>query len=266
MSISAKVVAHSVNNHGIEITTLVLKYPRYIHSEFMTHRVFSRNASSSRAIPVLKCIEAVKSDPVEPIWVKNQPGMQADHLLDGSDLKDASLAWDLAREQTINHCRFLVEVGVHKQIINRMLEPFSHITVIVTSTEWENFFNLRITPHAQQEICELATCMRDAIKESTPEQLDVSQWHLPFVTEGEKEIFMLETQKQLSVGRNARVSYLNHDKSSPDIYKDKGLHDQLLSSRHMSPFEHIATPGLDTGFCANFRGWKQYRWEVENEV
>ena len=154
MTITAKIIADSISPAGARLTTLQLRYPRFIHAEFMTHRMFSRNASSSRAIPVERLIQDVLDDPAMPVfWGKNQPGMQAreDHHalvggegVSGYDHFDDSItreaAWLISRGIAIQHAREFAKAGYHKQIVNRLLEPFSHINVVVTATEWENFF------------------------------------------------------------------------------------------------------------------------------
>lgn len=141
MTISAIVIADTISPAGKRITTLQLRYPRMVHSEFMTHRVFSRNASSSRAIPVERLIEDVLRDTAMPIhWGKNQPGMQARKkhdapvLLDGTFVSNEN-AWLAARDQAIEAARAFTKAGYHKQIVNRLLEPFAHINVVVTATE-----------------------------------------------------------------------------------------------------------------------------------
>ena len=258
--ITVQLCADSRNQEGERLTTLICTYPRYIHAEVMTHRVFSRNASSSRAIPVERMIKEAEENPVTPIFVENQKGMQADNRLLGKDLKIAETEWSIAREQAIEAAEFMICIGVHKQIANRLLEPFIHITTLISSTEWDNFFSLRITPHAQQEICELARKMKEVRDFSIPNTLEDGQYHLPFMTPRDIE-FNVETRKKLSVARCARVSYLNHDKSFPVINNDIALHDRLKESRHSSPFEHIASPNIGS-WDANFFGWKQYRSEL----
>lgn len=287
--IYAKVVADSISEvSDVRLTTLELHYPRFIHSEFMTHRMFSRNASSSRAIPVAKMIEQVKNYPAMPIhWGKNQPGMQAKEeckaAIDigswdtGPDWHQNYQVWAMAAEECIYYARLFTDAGYHKQIVNRLLEPFQFITVVVTATEWDNFFKLRMHPDAQPEIQELARCMKKAMTVSEPYRLEPGQYHTPYVgngyslPEGDFSIIpSLEDNIKCSVARCARVSYLNHDKSEPAAEKDKVLHDDLLSAGHMSPFEHVATPmrvceGVthtdndDYYWSGNFREWAQYR-------
>jgi thymidylate synthase ThyX len=264
-----------------------LMYPRFIHSEFMTHRVFSRNAASSRAIPIKKMMEQVEKDPAMPVWWgKNQSGMQAreeldywepreERYFDGhrtermlvySPRDEAVMAWKAAARSAVEHAKRLEAIGAHKQIVNRILEPWQWMQTIVTGTEWTNFYTLRRHPDAQPEIKVLADVMHEVTEVSTPIALALGEWHLPYV---DLESYLLggglcstvDEMKKWSVARCARVSYLNHDKSEPNPEKDVGLHDQLLSSGHFSPFEHQATPA-GTGFLANFRGWKSYRVEL----
>ena len=270
----AKVILDSVSPAGVRITTMQLRYWRGTHAEFMTHRVFSRNASSSRAIPVAKMLEQVRNNPAMPLhWGKNQPGMQAREELSGIALSDARLTWLAAAEDATKWAEEMVRLGVHKQVANRLLEPFQYISVIVTATEWDNFFALRDHPDAQPEIQHLARLMRQAMDASTPQKLDYGQWHLPYVSQEEQREIGTTNAIKCSVARCARVSYLTHDGQQPNVEKDIELHDKLVVSdpRHASPAEHQAQPlwdafdmGADTSlFCRNFRGWRQYRALLE---
>ena len=280
MTIEAKIIADSITEDGNRLTTMQLMYPRFIHSEFMTHRVFSRNASSSRAIPIAKMIQSVRDNPAMPIhWGKNQPGMQARKEIDFPTL--AQDIWKYASELAVDRAYELKDLDIHKQIVNRLLEPFQYIKVIVTATEWDNFFKLRCHEDAQPEMYELARVMKEAMEESTPKLLKHGEWHLPYVDfpgPRGKEL-SLEKAIKCSVARCARVSYLNHDNSNPNIEKDIALADKLLEAGHMSPFEHQATPmdfakdtyalawekGVthkdrkDNFWSGNFRGFLQYR-------
>ena len=258
--ISAKVIADSVGaDNGIRLTTLELEYPRFIHSEFMTHRVFSRNASSSRAIPVEKMIERVSSDPAMPVeWGSNQPGMQAGAEVD--DIRAATESWRYAAYDAVLWAKVLNTRGLHKQIVNRVLEPFSWIKVLVTATEWHNFFELRDHPDAQPEIRVLAIAMREAMADSEPEALRFDEWHLPYVTDNEN-VNAAHDLRRISAARCARVSYLNHDQSAPSVTKDLALFYRLVGGRplHASPLEHQAIPDYNPVFTRNFRGWIQHR-------
>ena len=286
--IEAKVVAHS-EYAGTEIHTLELKYPRFIHAEFMTHRMFSRNASSSRAIPVDKLLKQIEEKPAMPIhWGKNQPGMQAREECTAivkpswCGSMNVDMAWQNAASDAVGWANAISDAGYHKQVVNRLTEPFQFIKVVVTATEWDNFFKLRLHEDAQPEIHELARCMLEAMEKSDPVYLEEDEWHLPYILDGERIQVPLEAQKRASVGRCARVSYQNHDNTNPVISKDIELHDILLGAGHMSPFEHQAKPmpfepvrlieggvvfedGVNhfdksgVAWSGNFKNWVQYR-------
>lgn len=305
MTISAKIIEHSVAAaHGKPLITAQLRYPRFIHAELMTHRVFSRNASSSRAIPVAKMIEEVLTNPAMPIhWGKNQAGMQAreennarvfvptfsrpvdgehanDHINDwhSHHLVSSTVeeAWRAAAENAAIMAEKMAAAGYHKQVVNRILEPFLHISVILTFTEYDNWLELRKHPDAQPEIHRLAVVLDDAIKASTPvvrtrNRTHESGWHLPYVTGEERcqyendPLFLA----QLSSARCARVSYLNHDGSAPVIEKDIQLYLDLVGGRplHASPVEHQGYPlPLATQQSKNFFGWRQHRELVEHAI
>lgn len=251
------------------ISTMQLKYHRYIHGEVMTHRVFSRNASSSRAIPVKTMLKQVWNDPAIPVhWGANQPGMQAKLELSGVKRFLARTVWKLAAKVACISAWAMTKIGLHKQIANRILEPWQFIHVIVTSTEWENFFLLRDHPDAQPEIKELARLMKTALARSIPIYRGPGQWHLPYLSDEERNSFSTEDCIKMSVARCARVSYLTHDGKNPSVGKDIALHDKLVVSEplHASPAEHQASPGHSQVFYKNFRGWDQYRSFLENKT
>ena len=269
--IEVKMIADSISEFDVRICTLQLKYPRFIHSEFMTHRVFSRSASSSRAIPINKIISQVWNSPAMPVhWGANISGMQAKKELTGWKLTAAKLTWITASKFACIFAYLFSKIGLHKQIGNRILEPWQYINVIVTSTEWDNFFELRIHPDAQPEIKELAGAMYRCINHSTPKLVEHGDWHLPYITDEEKIYFGddVYTLLKASTARCARVSYSNHDGSVPSISRDIDLHDKLVASRplHASPAEHQATPGGEDMWHKNFRGWVQYRDYVEQTI
>lgn len=280
MTISAKIVEDSISPSKNRLTTMQLCYPRWIHAEFLTHRVFSRNASSSRAIPVAKMLEMVRSDPASPIhWGKNQPGMQAACELDMHPKRYVQSLWLQAAQAAAGFAERMEAEGAHKQIVNRILEPFQHIQVIVTATEWENFFALRAHKDAQPEIQALAVMMREAMNERNPTALKRDEWHLPYVTTSERNDALLVKDNllvKLSAARCARVSYLTHDGAIPKIAADLTLYERLVGSApiHASPIEHQATPDHfdsidDEWKCphlhGNLRGWIQYRKTVEQQ-
>lgn len=282
MTITAKVIAHSRADNAPDLITLQLRYPRFIHAEFMTHRVFSRNASSSRAIPIERMIQDVIDDPAMPVaWGSNKPGMQAGDEVSAYHRDCAKSYWLSARDEAVDHANSLVRHGLHKQIVNRLLEPFGHISVVCTATDWQNFFDLRCHPDADPTMKALADAMREAIEGSEAFAPEITPttvfWHLPYVTSDDFKAVHSKIGSDLgmncferalamiSAARCARVSYLNHDGSNPDIEKDLALAERLLASKHMSPFEHQARVTGDDGTAlwGNFTGWDQHRKMLE---
>ena len=186
--ISAKVVADSIDSTGKRITTFEIEVMRFVWAEFMTHRLFSRNAASSRAIPVKKMLEQIEKNPAMPIhWGANQKGMQADAECDnevcGPLFVDNRIgAWNDAKNEAISYAKAFDEAGYHKQIVNRLTEPFAFIKAVVTATEYDNFFHLRCHKDAQPEIQELARCMFESREKSDPQLLNPGEWHVPYVS------------------------------------------------------------------------------------
>lgn len=301
-TISAQVLADSLGTMGNRLTTLQLRYPRFIHAEFMTHRAFSRNASSSRAIPVERLIQDCINDTAMPkYWGKNQKGMQAGEEIDepvapyyaqdDSDIGTKEQAWNSARDVAIISAQNFTAAGYHKQIVNRLLEPFTHINVVVSATEWDNFFELRDHPDAEPHIQELARAIKDAMRASKPKQLRDGEWHLPYITDkdwaqypqdvmgpsGREDGFTydeaLSALIKVSTARSARVSYLTHEGHESWHSQDIELHDRLVGSKplHASPAEHQAQADTFTtlaGFLnpelhGNFVGFNQYRKMLE---
>jgi len=274
MAYLAKVILDSIAPSGARLTTMEVTYPRFVHSEFMTHRLFSRNAASSRAIPIKKMIEKVKADPVIPIWWgKAQQGMSADEEIEAKE--EAQKQWLEARNAAVCFTQQLLDLGLHKQIPNRLLEPFSWITVIVTGAQvpdqpgaFSNFFALRRHNDAQPEIHRAADLMHEAYTASTPV---AREWHTPYIQEDELESLrdQLEVRLQVSVARCARVSYLTHD-GKREISKDLDLFNHLKTGSggagHCSPFEHVAQALPTLERSGNFVGWRQYRKLFAGEV
>lgn len=279
MTITAQVIADSIADGCPRLTTLQLRYPRFIHAEFMTHRVFSRNASSSRAIPIDRVIQDVIDDTAMPIhWGANQRGMQAgdeidayviltDQYGDWTNVKTREESWISARDHAIVHAQALSVAGYHKQIVNRILEPFQHINVLVTATEWDNFFALRDHPDAQPEIQALARAMRDAMAGSEPEDLWCGDWHMPYITAPDYMggDYTIDGLRRISAARSASVSYKTVDGKPMTVDRALSIFDSLTGDPlHASPFEHIARPNPDNGpGCRNFTGWHQWRSDLE---
>lgn len=285
MSYSVKILADSLSPGGVRLTTMEVTLPRIVLAEFNTHRALSRSSASSRAIPVEKRIRMVLENPYVPDeFGSNQRGMQSGDPLAGSDHARVREAWVSAANFACLQANDLAEAGVHKEYANRLLEPFLWHTIIVSATEWENFFALRCHRDASRPIRVAAEMMRDAMKASRPRDLLYGSWHTPFVKEAEEGGI---DWVKVSIGRCARASYLTHD-GKRDPAADVALFDRLVSSGHMSPLEHVARPATvkdaDLGHIdvksiklvgtsirpellrfGNFRGWVQYRKLVPGE-
>lgn len=262
---SAKIILDSISPARHRLTTMEVVMHRFVLAEFNTHRMFSRNSASSRAIPVKKQIERVMNDPAIPLsWPSERPGMQG-----GAQTEDVDLAraiWIDARDCAVEIATQLGDIGVHKSVTNRLLEPFMWHTVIVSSTEWSNFFGLRCNPLAQPEIQAAAYAMRDAYEKSTPTLLEHGEWHTPYIQPD--EVLSTEEQNRVSAARCARVSYLTHD-GIKSLEADLKLFNQLTSADppHSSPLEHVATPCTNDWQAfhlhqGNFTGWDQLRHQV----
>lgn len=317
MSIKAEIIADSLNPQGCRLTTFILEYPRFVHAELMTHRMFSKNAASSRAIPIEKMIQQVIDNPAMPVWWgKNQSGMQAKEELDDTtpywDIADyeyqqdtaweglvqknlrkvtrmahAKHEWLRARDLAIQQVKILNQIGLHKQIANRILEPWFNIRIILSGTEFENFFALRAHPDAQPEIQALAYKMLEEYNKSEPKKLQAGEWHIPFgdkIDEGRlwdivnsweesrgddpAEVYygtnlkgFEEAKQKIAIARCARISYFNYA-GKDDYEADINLCDRLFGNipRHLSPTEHVAQAEDNQNFIGNFRGFKQYRY------
>jgi thymidylate synthase ThyX len=281
---SAKIIADSISPDGARLTTMEVVMHRFVLAEFNTHRVFSRSSASSRAIPFHKIKSRVVTNGAYPvIWPKEKAGMQGGELMSSQDESICFDFWEKAKHNAEDLAEVLHERGLHKSLVNRLLEPFMWHTVIVTATEWDNFFWQRCHPDAQPEMKAAADAMQLEYYTNKPEEIPYGQWHTPFINEmdinewdsrlGDDEPTKSEVLKKISVARCARVSYLNHD-GTRESAKDLNLYEKLTQGQHWSPFEHVATPiyrGSDEqrhpteSFSGNFRGWKQFRKQFENE-
>lgn len=286
-NITATVIADSISAEGHRITTLEIEYPRFILAEVNTHRMLSRNTASSRAIPTKKLHQLIKENPAMPVyWGKNQPGMKAKEEIEF--IGAAKCVWKLASYSAIFFSKALSILGVHKQITNRILEPWMMVKTIVTSTEWANLLHLRDHKDAQPEFRDLAHKIRMALDNSSPKPLSAGEWHVPYVNTGrvndlqcfyhDNKVIPLETALVLSASCCAQVSYRALDDS---LEKARNIYSQLILSEpmHASPVEHQATPiaspkafgvsHIDSNsvpWSGNFRGWIQYRKTLPGEA
>jgi hypothetical protein len=220
----------------VRLTTLAITMPTLYWPEVLTHRKFSRNASSDRALPAGARIEQVREDPFIPVvFYAESRGMVPREPLGDQEL--ARRRWLEERDEALIWATSQLLDGWHHEHINRLLTPWLWTTAIISSTEWENFFKLRLAPDAAEAIRTVAGLMRDAMDASTPVELQPGQWHLPFIDADEKGGLPLN----ISVARCARVSYLNHD-GKVDVDRDLTLAKRLREEQHWSVFEHQATP------------------------
>jgi thymidylate synthase ThyX len=278
---------------GKEIVTFELVYPRMIHAELMTHRMFSRNSASSRAIPIAKVVEMVRDNYAEPShWGKNQPGMQAREELDGFELEAVKELWCGAAFDAARYSEAMAALGAHKQVANRVTEPYQWMKVVLTYTEGNNWFWLRDHTDADPTIHELARKMWEALEASTPFLIHPGEWHVPYVnrmrgTKGlmyltevyieddvyETQLLALDEALAVSSSCCAQVSYRTLDLS---LSKAQMIYGRLVDSEpvHASPFEHQATPmKFPTGLSKTFsyintspQEWTQDDTEWEDGV
>ena len=278
MPYSVEVIADSVPAGKLfqstpRLTTLAVTLPRIVLAELNTHRMFSRNSASSRAIPIQRMIDKVMQDPFIPFyWGANQKGMQAHVEIDAASRQQAERQWLQARDVAVEQALKLSSLGVHKQLANRLLEPWLYTTVLVTATDWDNFFALRCHPDAQPELRRAAEMMRDATAASTPRRIAHGEWHVPYARDEDATVAATSLDNVwsdditpqtyarllLSAARCARVSY-DASASVREQAEDIALAKRLAASGHWSPFEHIATPTHRLCYSANFWGWCQLR-------
>jgi len=336
--ISAKIVADSINESGNRITTMEVVFPRFILAELNTHRAFSRNSASSRAIPFEKMVKSVQENPFIPIaWQKDHKGMQGtEYFAHPQEVQKCIDRWLYHRDSAVQSAKELSQLGITKQLCNRLLEPFMYHKVLITATEFNNFFNLRCpkyslfsenipmefkskkeliefvekieapefkdsykdltdldwlkcnTGQAEIHMMTLAEAMYDAINESTPKKLKAGEWHIPYgddidvfklnselnheplsipYTEDQK-LWLNEQRIKIATARCARVSYtvVGEEGKKPNYENDIKLYDRLLESGHYSPFEHVALCKHDSKNYANFKGFKQIRTILEENV
>lgn len=264
MTIEVRIIADSVSYSSDRLTTFLIKYPRIVHSEFLRDRRFSHSVSSSRAVPIMRMLLNTVRDAAEPFeWGSNKPGMQAGESLTGARLFFTKFAWHGAKWCAVVAAWIAHKAGAHKQIANRIIEPWTHTEQVVTATNYQGFFDLRCHDAADPTIRELAERMKLAYMSSSVVVLKSGEWHLPFISREERLNFVPEQLAKASAARCARASYLNHDRSNPIIETDLILADKLIAMRHWSPFEHQGTPkrGCKSG---NFVGFIQNRKLLEN--
>lgn len=299
----ATVIADSISSHNHRLTTLEVIMPRIILAEFNTHKAFSRNSASSRAIPFPKMLKAIEETPFVPIkWMKDHKGMQGSEYFEEERVIELfKEEWTNASRRTMFEAKQFSEKNLTKQIVNRLLEPFMYHKVLVSATEWENFFAQRAESHAEIHMQQVAYAILDAMNESTPKRLKGREWHIPYLQEAQSVLDQLDGTKyfdeyyndpmlvhrKISTALCAGVSYTIAGEDGKPLNYEKLIerHDMLLTNGHMSPFEHIAQAMTDNkyynsytmeyvnererkkiyGASGNFRGFMQYRKMIPGE-
>lgn len=259
-NIKAKVICDSISEEGVRLTTFEIEYPRFILAELNTHRQLSKNSSSSRAIPIKKMLSQIENNVAIPVyWGKARSGMQADGELEQDASTTSQMWWESSFKEQKCFVNRLSNLGLHKQIPNRLIEPFQMMKTVITGTDWENFFNLRLHPDSQPEICMLAYKMYTAMEESEPYLLKTEEWHLPYVNLGWNgrgklcyaddgfNFISLEEAIKLSAASCASVSYRTEGMT---LEKADKIFDMLIKAEvvHSSPLEHCATPVVEKCF------------------
>jgi thymidylate synthase ThyX len=299
--ITARILADSISPDGVRMTTMEIEYPRFILAELNTHRMLSKNSASSRAIPVKAMHEHMRLNPAQPVhWGKNQPGMQANEELTDNNLADVKFMWQRAQQDAMHWAQQMSErAGLHKQVANRITEPWMIMKTVISGTEWANFWWLRAHADAQPEIHELATKMFTEYNRSSPQLLQPGEWHLPYVKShrlSSGELIYLDATDTPITTEQARVisasccAQVSYRKSDDSYAKAEKIFRQLIESQpcHASPVEHQATPmDLDTTnwyepetwepgvthvsangdlWSGNLRGWIQHRKLIPGEA
>lgn len=293
-NIAVKVLCDSITYSGTRLTTLELEYPRFILAELNTHRMISKNSASSRAIPQNAMHQHLRETPAVPVvWGSNKPGMQAGEPLGKTQREAAEAVWIAARDQMLSHSTILFQTGVHKQLANRITEPWMMMKTVASATEWRNLLHLRNHQDAQPEFCELAQQIQAALQLHVPQQLKAGEWHVPYVTskrDSYGELHYYSGDEELTIDQAIKVSasccaQVSYRKTDTSVAKALDIYNKLIDSKpvHASPVEHQATPQPSPSMKAwpqgvthvdrdgnywsgNFKHWIQYRKLVPGEA
>lgn len=262
-----KILADSINpfNHK-RLTTFELTFWRPILPQLNRHRSLSQSIRSSRATPVDTLITEISNSPWGPKeWGLNESGMVATKVMTlPEQIKSCDYIWYHAAKSNCTIAKSLADAGVHKQIVNRLLEPFSCSHAVVSATEWDNFYKLRTAKDTQPEFREMALKMKELQENSEPKELEENQWHLPYISEEELHTYRYSKLCKISAARCARVSYKTYS-GDIDVEKDLQLYQKLVSQGHWSALEHCACPAVEQYLPSNFIGWNQLRKFEEEE-
>ena len=252
---NAVLLAHSAPPNGHELVTFLLpRLPKPLFGQLAKHRMLSMSAASSRAVPLERLIQEVLEDSFVPTWTAKQSGMGGQEISDTRITGPLGAVWRNHRTDAINAALRLHRSGAAKEVCNRLLEPFARLPVVVTGTQWENFYRLRTHEGAQADLRQTALEMQLLVQESTPKPLRWGEWHVPFGRD-----LPLDDALTCSAAACARCSYMNHG-GEFSLEKDRALASKLAHDRHMTPFEHQAE--AVPGAYANFRDWRSRRFAM----
>lgn len=271
MTNQAEVLLASINaKTGQSLVTFRIECPFWVWYDLLTHRALSRNASSTRAIPLRKMAQRVRQDMARPTDFKRaQSGMVANDSLPADVQTQLKAIWERAGLGALEAQQEMGDLGASKQDANAVLLPFIHVQAIVSSTQWDNFWRLRDNPQAKPDFALLARKMRLAYESAleTAQRLEPGEWHLPMIMEAERADYLLPDLLGISTARCARVSYLLPESGQlSDPTSDLGLYGRLRESLHLSPFEHQAMAISEDVAVANFTGgWIQHRVLIPGE-
>lgn len=291
--VSATILADSISPQGIRLLTMEIEYPRMILAEQNTHGMLCKNSASSRAIPFKKMAEQLTARPIR--FGEANPGMQ-DKGVDytagvlgwpveydgntGSPLFTPEEAWQEAKEHALYFAEAFYNAGYHKQVYNRLTEPFQMMKTVISGTELENYFWLRNHDAADPSIAELARCMFEAREQSIPDKLSAGQYHLPYVmwirdyngnqvfydrnADSSIVYYTLEQAIKVSCARCAAVSFRNEDYG---LEKCLEVYDRLVGDerKHASAFQHQATPMKDKDHGSDGNNYP-FQWRASVNV
>lgn len=265
----ARILADSRNQETNDrlVTFEIANFPKVLLQELNTHRMLSRNAASSRAMPIAKVIERVKADPYIPTFRENQRGMVGKILEDQERAEQAVAIYKTALDRALEQAEQLGALQIHKEAVNRLLEPFMTVPVIISGTEWQNFFDLRTSPSATPDFQAVALLLEKLYRTNRPQILCHGELHTIYSDYIPEHLSLIDRLKVMSA-RSARISYKNHGSNVMDVDKDLQLADNLLQDGHLSPLEHLAwavgkrqSLGLATKNYQGFLSFRSY-WEM----
>ena len=275
--IQAEVVQHSISPEGKEVITFNVKYGLIVHAEQLRHRLFSNSVKSQRAIPTKVIRKEVLNNPYVPVWLgANQPGMVAEKQVKHPKLVEK--LWRAARYPAVFAHWTIEKLGAHKEVANRLLNPWQYVEQTITATEWDNFWALRLHKDAQKDIKILAEVMKEAKDKSEPMLIHPGEYHCPYVhrerdssgilryIDNDGTVLTVEQALKASAARVARSSYNNHNKSTALFKNDESLYDMLITSKpsHASPVEAQCTPMADLIWTLEGGPWEEGVTHVDN--